>query len=316
MCYRKGALPMSKLMNIHDATKCYGVSLRTLRYYEDMGLLESIRESNTTYRSYNSDQLHRLEQILMLRKLNLSIKEIKQIFDGKDSEFLLTLLHNKLSSIDVEIGNLTQLKLLISTFLQKLKTLKLNDRKDVDSIIHQVTIFEQQLDEDPSINKKVNIMEVTKMITVPDVRLISLPACKMVSSGLGNFGDPSFDQFDQWFSAFPRTEFPKDFLWYDNERHNLVWWYQYCDSMDTKDFPIDEFDGGLYACAVSKDGDDEDGERVYAGIKKWIEESNRFVLDERANHYTMSHIITPPELQDILGYLQLEILVPIKCIAK
>lgn len=315
---RKGALPMSQLMNIHDATKYFGVSLRTLRYYEDVGLLTSIRESSTTFRSYDGIQLHRLEQILMLRKLNFSIKEIKQIFDGNDSEFLLTLLQKKLDTIDVEITNLSQIKAVLSSFLQHLSTMKLVDQLDIKLLIDQVTDFKQQLENDPTIHKKINYTVVSKMSSIPDVRIISLPKCKMVSSGLGNFCDENFEKFDQWFSSFPVSfvDMPKDFLWYDKERSNLVWWYLYSEGMDTSDFPIDEFDGGLFACAVSKDGDDEDGERVYAGICKWIEDSNRFQIDERPNHYTMSHIITSPDLKNLLSYEQLEILVPIKPISE
>ncbi len=66
-----------------------------------------------------------------------------------------------------------------------------------------------------------------------------------------------------------------------------------------------------YASAVSKDGDDVDGEIVYSIIKEWIEQSGCFELDEREEHQTMFHM---PLLRtkEIMGYAQLEIFVPIK----
>ena len=305
-------------MKIRDVSLTYGVSARTLRYYEDIGLLKSTRESETTYRSYQSSQIRKLEQILMLRKLNISIKDIKTIFESNKAGVLLNILNHKVNDIDNEIVSLYKLKNLVHTFIHQLKTITFSDETDIRLLMEKVNAFERQIIEDEnSCDQKITktqLEEVNNMCGIPDVRLVSLPACKMVSSGLGNFDEDNFERFDQWFSKFPSNPFemPKDFLWYDPEKNSSVWWYVYSDGIDPEGFFIDEFDGGLYAAAVCKDGDDEDGNRVYNGIKKWIEDSQIFELDERPNHYTMSHIVTSPEAQETLGYAQLEILVPVK----
>ncbi|WP_313340027.1 MerR family transcriptional regulator [Sedimentibacter sp.] len=52
----------------------YDITARTLRYYEDMGLLYSTRSDDYAYRMYDKNAVRRLEQILILRKLNISIK--------------------------------------------------------------------------------------------------------------------------------------------------------------------------------------------------------------------------------------------------
>lgn len=49
-----------------------------------------------------------------------------------------------------------------------------------------------------------------------NVRIYEIPACKMVSSQYGMFGDGKLEKFDEWFSSLPRTMFPKDFLFFDN----------------------------------------------------------------------------------------------------
>lgn len=305
-------------MKIRDVSLTYGVSVRTLRYYEEMGLIESTRESETTYRSYEPSQVHKLEQILMLRKFNVSIKDIKTIFESNKASVLLNILNRKITDIDSEVTNLNRLKKLIHTFIQQLKLISFSDDTDIRLLIEEINSFEKQIIEDDICYDQevtqIKLKEANNMNGIPDVRLVSLPACKMVSSGPGNFDEENFDQFDRWFSKFPTNPFemPKDFLWYDPVKNASVWWYVFSDDIDPEGFPIDEFDGGLYATAVSKDGDDEDGNRVFNGIKKWIEDSQTFELDERPNHYTMSHIVTSPETQETLGYAQLEILVPIK----
>lgn len=56
-----------------------GVSTRTLRYYDDCGLLPSRRNSTNDYRLYGQEEVQRLQQILFYRELGCSLEEIKQI---------------------------------------------------------------------------------------------------------------------------------------------------------------------------------------------------------------------------------------------
>ena len=101
---------MDKLIKIRDISNRYDITARTLRYYEDIGLLTSIRSDEVSYRMYDEDAIRRIEQILILRKLNISIKDIKRIFDTTGSEVVLDVLKKKIESIDDEISLLYQLK--------------------------------------------------------------------------------------------------------------------------------------------------------------------------------------------------------------
>ena len=59
---------MNAYIKIKEVTAKYDISARTLRYYEDMGLIQSARSSDYAYRLYDQNALHRLEQILIDRK--------------------------------------------------------------------------------------------------------------------------------------------------------------------------------------------------------------------------------------------------------
>jgi len=81
---------------------------------------------------------------------------------------------------------------------------------------------------------------------------------------------------------------------------------------DVELYEIIKFEGGLYAAAMSIDGDDDINGRVYEGIKKWLETSE-FELDERPGHRTLCQMVNPTdEIKAALGYHQLDIYVPIK----
>ena len=78
---------MKKMVKIQEAASKYDITARTLRYYEDMGLLSSTRSDDYAYRMYDKNAISRLEQILILRKLNISIKDIQRIFLGTLKKF-------------------------------------------------------------------------------------------------------------------------------------------------------------------------------------------------------------------------------------
>ena len=57
---------MNSLTKIKDVSNKYDVTARTLRYYEDMGLITSSRSEDYAYRLYDERAIERLEQILIL----------------------------------------------------------------------------------------------------------------------------------------------------------------------------------------------------------------------------------------------------------
>ncbi|MCV0395879.1 MAG: MerR family DNA-binding transcriptional regulator [Rhizobiaceae bacterium] len=67
---------------IGDVAREYGVTLRTLRFYEDKGLLSPRREGTT--RLYDHKDLTRLRLILMGRRVGFSLREVKQMMDLYD----------------------------------------------------------------------------------------------------------------------------------------------------------------------------------------------------------------------------------------
>jgi len=92
---------MNELIKIRDVAVKYDISARTLRYYEDMGLITSTRSDDYAYRLYDDAAVQRIEQILILRKLNISIKDIQRIFNTSGSEVVLEVLGRKVDAIDV-----------------------------------------------------------------------------------------------------------------------------------------------------------------------------------------------------------------------
>ena len=65
------------LICITDAVKLFGVSSKTLRFYESVGLLHPIRNDDNKYRYYDAAAIERIRQILILRKMQIPVKRYR-----------------------------------------------------------------------------------------------------------------------------------------------------------------------------------------------------------------------------------------------
>lgn len=74
----------SNMMTVNEVSKLAGVSVRTLHYYDNIGLLHPSAVTESGYRLYDDLALERLQQILLFRELQFPLKEIKTILDSED----------------------------------------------------------------------------------------------------------------------------------------------------------------------------------------------------------------------------------------
>lgn len=72
----------AEFFRIGDMAKAFGVTLRTLRFYEDKGLLAPKREGNT--RLYSRRDRSRMKLIMLGRKVGFSLRDVKQVMDLYD----------------------------------------------------------------------------------------------------------------------------------------------------------------------------------------------------------------------------------------
>lgn len=72
------------MMTVNEVSKLSGVSIRTLHYYDTIGLLHPTEVTEAGYRLYDDTALERLQQILLFRELEFPLKEIKGILDAEN----------------------------------------------------------------------------------------------------------------------------------------------------------------------------------------------------------------------------------------
>lgn len=72
------------MRTVKDVSELAGISVRTLHYYDEIGLLKPSRCTEAGYRFYDDKAMARLKQILFFREFDISLKQIQTILDNPD----------------------------------------------------------------------------------------------------------------------------------------------------------------------------------------------------------------------------------------
>jgi len=93
---------------IKEIADLAGVTTRTIRYYDEIGLLPPTKIGNNSYRYYDRESLLRLQQILFFREMDVPLKEIELIMSRPDFD-LLSALENHRAALQTKVSKLETL---------------------------------------------------------------------------------------------------------------------------------------------------------------------------------------------------------------
>lgn len=107
-------------MKVKELADLVGISVRTLHYYDEIGLLSPQKSTDSGYRLYSNDDLEILQQILFFRKLDFPLKEIKQIISSSSFDKQEALIKHKKMLVEKR----SQIDKLINTVNKSIKHMK------------------------------------------------------------------------------------------------------------------------------------------------------------------------------------------------
>jgi DNA-binding transcriptional MerR regulator len=96
---------------IQKLSRLAGVSTRTLRFYDEIGLLKPKRTSSSGYRIYGETEVDRLQQILFFKQLSFSLDKIKAAMDDPAYDAEQSLVAHKQALLEKK----KEIELLIKT---------------------------------------------------------------------------------------------------------------------------------------------------------------------------------------------------------
>lgn len=109
-------------MNIGEVAKRSGTNAKTIRYYEQQGLLAAARRGENGYRVYDDDDVHRLSFIRRARSLGFSVKDVAALLDlynnkSRASADVKSLASKHVDEIEQKIAELQDMRNTLSALI-------------------------------------------------------------------------------------------------------------------------------------------------------------------------------------------------------
>lgn len=124
----------NKLFSIGTLAKMHGINKKTLMWYDEVGLLKPALVKANGYRYYTCAQSFMLENILMLRELEVSIPKIKEFLQNRTPQGLSKVYALTLSDVDQKIERLNSIKTHLNKELKAIEELLSIDLKAIEVV--------------------------------------------------------------------------------------------------------------------------------------------------------------------------------------
>ena len=118
-----GYKKMRKLLTIGELADILSINVSTIRHYEREGLITPSKIDDNNYRLYDYDRLDRMQNLILLRSLDIPIKDLKNLIDNYTVEKYNKLLNDSLNNINNKIDDLNEKKKAVNKKLLYVKNI-------------------------------------------------------------------------------------------------------------------------------------------------------------------------------------------------
>lgn len=330
-----------ELKTIRQISLDYGVSRRMLCYYEEIGLIKSSRKDDYAYRVYDENAIQRLQQIIILRKLQIPVKQIKDILNNQNAVAVIEIFKQNISKLDEEITALSTLKSILVHFVHELQEkadvylkLELLNDKTMLAIASTLSFSQNKIKEKVSIEELNKANENLNKLEDKDVRIVYLPPMTVAAAyatGEGCEGK-ALDMITQFVKESGLLKIKPDArsFGFDCSKgaavlgepsHVYEVWVSIPDHIEIPAPLVKRtFDGGLYAAHVLRTWDFQD----WRLLKEWVNASDKYDNDLDSPRWTSPETVAGQGFEETLNFynfiqkgskmedLQLDLLFPIK----
>ena len=175
-----------ELQTVIQVSKTFGISAQMLRYYERNGLIQSSRKDDYAYRVYDEDAIKRLQQIVILRKLQIPVKQIEEILGNPNAVKVVEIFKQNIEQLDIQITALSTFKSILVRFVDELQTrANVYLKSDLLSNNSMLALVDSLSFPDNKIKEKITMEDLNKASANFDsikeraVRVVNYPTEKM-----------------------------------------------------------------------------------------------------------------------------------------
>ena len=282
-----------ELQTVSTVSKTYGVSTRMLRYYEQSGLIKSMRKEGYSYRVYDEANLKRLQQVIILRKLQIPIKQIYVILNNPDAREVVEIFKRNIQELDSEITALSTIKIILDKFvdeIEKIVSLDLNldfiNGNSVLEMTRSLSLVQKNVKESITMRKLLKAADVLNKLE--NVRVVYVPPMTVASICYNESGkeEEAWQALNDFVIKHNLTTIKPDLrvfkLGAETVSEN---WVSIPDDFEVPaPFTKKKFNGGqyvshLYGGLNAVNTTDESGMEIWLGLQDWINGSDKYQYD-------------------------------------
>ncbi len=323
------------LVTIRDLSRGWGLSTRTLRYWEQIGLIASVRGPGYAYRAYDEAAVARIRQIVVLRRLRVPLRAIEAVLRDGTVAALVDALAAQRAELDDRMAALATVRGVVDALISRLRgcpagdALRLLGEDEVTALVAALPLSNPIAREEKPMEDLNRANETLNELT--DVRILWLPPATVAASHV--VGDePEYHAgkaLDQWVMDTGLADRKPDLRHYgfnhpnpvdETGFHGYEMWVTIPDDMEVPPpFARKQFAGGLYAAHMIQMGNFHEWEWLFQWVMKSPEyefagdmqdqEHMMGLMEEHLNY--IGHIrqgVAPAEPEG----MQLDLLIPVR----
>ncbi|MFK3960420.1 MerR family transcriptional regulator [Guptibacillus hwajinpoensis] len=270
---------MKNRFSIGEMSKLHNTTIKTLRYYDEIGLLEPIQiDENNGYRYYSTEQFEQLNIINYLKGLGFSLKEINAHLEHRNIDVFLDLLQKQKELTENKIKELQRIK---SRFQNRIEDITLaRGIKELGVVIikdikeRKIVRLMEKISSEPELEVSLRQLEnKSKMYSSIFIGGVGL------TIGIDNIKNTMFDEYN---SIFILVE--EDYI-----QNELVTTLQQ----------------GNYAC-IYYNGSHSDSPTYYRVLLNYIKENGLQIIGDSIERTIIDHYISKNK-EDYLTELQIPV---------
>lgn len=326
------------LQTISQVSKQFSISTRTLRYYEQIGLMTPTNKENFAYRAYDTEAIMRLRQIIVLRKLRIPLKQIGEVLQSANGRVAIEIFERNLVDIEDEITALSTIRSVVKAFIRRLNLgsakFMLPDDAGLLEIVDSLTISKINFKEEKSMAELSKANENLNKLADKDVRIVYLPPMTVAAAYAAGEGceGKAIDMITQFAKESGLLKIKPDVRSFGfdcskgevkiGEFSNV--YEMFVSVPDDMEIPSPlvkrTFVGGLYAAHVLRAWDFED----WRLLKEWVNASDKYDNDWDSPRWRSPETAAGQGFEETLNFynfiqkggkmkdLQLDLFFPIK----
>lgn len=154
------------MKTVKDVSAITGVSIRTLRYYDEIGLLKPTELTEAGYRLYDNKALEKLQEIMFFRELEIPLVDIKKIMDDPDYDKEQVLLTQK-ALLEQKRNRLNGIIELITDVMKGVNTMSFEafTNEDIQKIIDHTLEYMSKESVDEQVRKYGSMEKYREYLT-------------------------------------------------------------------------------------------------------------------------------------------------------